>query len=111
EVPASGTWGVLSFETSYVGGGPETFRFTKRTTLVSRTLDGATAGLHATFGAAGRSSLRDRDRMSADTSARVDVTAPPLAVAQRDTLTRAPNASLAGQAVFAPAIAAQQPAA
>ena len=111
EVPASGTVGVLSFETSYVGGGPETFRFTKRTTLVSRGLDGATASLHATLGAAGRSPLRDRDRLSADTSARVDVTAAPLAVARRDTLTRATNVTLTGQAVFAPAIAAQQPAA
>jgi len=111
EVPASGTWGVLSFETSYVGGGPQTFKFTKRTTLVSRTLDGATASLHATSGAAGRSPLRDRDRMSADTSARLDVTAPPLAVAKRDTLTRATDVALSGQAVFAPAIAAQQPAA
>src|SRR6185503_3117848 len=109
EVPATGgTFGALTFETSYVGGGPKTFRFTKRTALVSRSLDGVTAAAHAASGAAGRSPLRDRDRMSADTSAKLDVTAPPLAVAQRDTLTRAPAAALAGQAVFAPAIAAQQ---
>ena len=106
-VPTSGTSMTLQFETAYVGGEPNKFRYTTRATLFSRTLDASIAATHALSGSAARSRLRDSEKLSADIGAKLSVTAPPLAAAQQGSMTAAAGVALSGQAAFAPAVAAE----
>jgi len=98
-VPQSTIAADMDFEaTAYLDLDPRRHNRTRRDPRTRRAaVDHAILGVLAQQGAAGRAPMRHDERMARRAGARIDVTAPPLAVADREAFAADPAVVLSGQ--------------